>query len=87
MEHLDKEVGASGDPLLNALRGAVITDAAKRTTLDHYLLQKRSTLLHAGLNLQALAQISPDDHDFWGNPLSRDTPPTVGAHAGSQPHP
>jgi hypothetical protein len=87
MERLDRNVGSTGDPRLNAVRGAVVTDAGRRTTLDHYLLQDQSPLLHAGLDLRLLVHVDPGERDFWGNRLSRDMPPAVGAHAGGRPHP
>jgi hypothetical protein len=78
-----RDVGATGDPLLNAFgRGDIITVAAKRATLDRYKPRKRSPLIDSGLRLQPLFQIDLGGRDFWGNMLSQERAPTIGAYAG-----
>jgi hypothetical protein len=80
-----RDVGATGDPSLNAGGGGeIITAAAKRKALDRYRPRQGSPLLESGLDLQALFQIDPGGRDFWGNALRKGRPPTPGAHAGGE---
>jgi hypothetical protein len=80
-----KDVGAAGDPLLNAAgRGAIVTVADRRANLDRYGPRKGSPLLESGLDLRSLFQIDPGNRDFWGNTLPKDRLPTPGAHAGGE---
>src|SRR5262249_26013177 len=80
-----KDVGANGDPSLNAVGpGDIITAAAKRANLDRYRPRKGSPLLESGLDLKALFQVDPGGRDYWGNALRKDRLPTPGAHAGGE---
>jgi hypothetical protein len=77
-----KDVGAAGDPLLNAFgRGDIVICAGKRFFLDRYKLRAKSPLIKSGLDLRRLFHIDVGARDFWGNPLPKDTA-AVGAHAG-----
>ena len=86
IERLDgKEVGTAGDPRLTAYGpGKILTDAGKRTTLSRYQLRPGSPLAGAGINLRELFGIEAGDCDFWGNPLPKNRPAAVGAHAGPE---
>jgi hypothetical protein len=88
VERLDgKEMGAAGDPLLNAFGGGdMVTSAGKRAALDRYKPRKGSPLIESGLDLKALFHIDLGDRDFWGNPLPKDIRAAVGAHTGSVPN-
>src|SRR5262249_11142991 len=80
-----KDVGATGDPLLNAVGpGDIVTVADKRANLDRYGPRKGSPLLESGLDLRALFQIDAGTRDFWGNTLQEDRRPTPGAHTGGK---
>jgi hypothetical protein len=82
MERLNgKDVGGEGDPQLNGLGGEVITHASKRTSLNRYQPQNQSSVWKSGLNLQSLFHVDSVERDFWGNSLSKDGTPTVGAGA------
>src|SRR5262249_9396123 len=78
-----QDVGAAGDPLLDDFgRGAIITDAARRSGLNRYRPRRGSPLSGAGVDLQALFSIYPGGRDFLGKELPKNRPPTIGAHAG-----
>ena len=85
MERLDgKDVGAAGDPLLNAFgRGDVVTGAGERAALDRYKPRKRSPLIRSGLDLEALFNIQPGERDFSGGRLPEGASPAVGRAARS----
>jgi hypothetical protein len=84
VERLDgKDVGAAGDPRLNAHgRGDIVTHAGKRGALDRYKPRAGSPLVRSGLDLEKHFRIKPGDRDFWGNRLPKEAQPAVGAHAG-----
>jgi len=71
--------GIFGDPKLrNPLtKRDTVNNAYKIDTLTAYKLNSFSPLINAGVKVQL--NFSPAETDFYGNPLSLETPPEIGA--------
>jgi hypothetical protein len=73
-------VGLFADPVLPRTGPALLTDPADLHRLAEYLLNESSPAKSAGLDLRKVLGIDPGPVDFYGNPLPREGPLSIGAH-------
>ncbi len=75
-----KSVAVALDPKLDAPGGGgVIGNPSRLPTLKAYRLKNNSPLRGAGQNLKARFHLDAGNRDFWGNPVSQDAAPDIGA--------
>jgi hypothetical protein len=80
-EQLDgRLVGLFLDPLLRRTGPALLSDPGKLHALVDFRLLPGSPAIGAGLDLRARFGIDPGPADFFGNPLPREGPLSIGAH-------
>lgn len=73
-------VGLFRDPLLHRTGPALLTDPNELHALADFRLLPGSPAIGAGLDLRAQFGIDPGPADFFGNPLPRKGPLSIGAH-------
>lgn len=79
-------VGLFADPRLVRTGPALLTDPDLLHTLADFRLEPGSPAIAAGLDLRAQFGIDPGPSDFFGNPLPRKGPLSIGAHEPQLTH-